>query len=154
MSDASVRHIPWESIPKEELNPLLQRRLITGEKGMLAHVYLAKGAVVPQRRWDQDPTMAIELALNRRRHVATPQQHRVAIPLRQLRDLLLKRLPLSERIDVEAQIRQGGRNHQTAVLSSEHMAKARGEARATLRVNRVLVMAPEHALSCLLGGDA
>jgi len=48
MSDASVRHIPWDSMPKEELNPLLQRRLITGDKGMLAHVYLAKGAVVPQ----------------------------------------------------------------------------------------------------------
>lgn len=47
MSDASVRHIRWESIPKEELNPLLHRRLITGDKGMLAHVYLDKGAVVP-----------------------------------------------------------------------------------------------------------
>ena len=48
MSDASVRHIRWDDIPKEELNPLLQRQLITGEKGMLAHVHLAKGAVVPQ----------------------------------------------------------------------------------------------------------
>ena len=48
MRNASVRHIPWDSIPKEALNPLLQRRLITGEKGMLAHVYLAKGSVVPQ----------------------------------------------------------------------------------------------------------
>ncbi len=47
MNDASVRHIPWDSIPEEELNPLLRRRLITGEKGMLAHVYLDKGAVVP-----------------------------------------------------------------------------------------------------------
>jgi|TARA_B110000438_G_C15502889_1_gene516483 quercetin dioxygenase-like cupin family protein len=47
MSNSSVRHIPWESIPIEELNPLLSRRLITGEKGMLAHVYLKKGAVVP-----------------------------------------------------------------------------------------------------------
>lgn len=47
MTDASVRHIPWDSIPEEELNPLLRRRLITGEKGMLAHVYLDKGAVVP-----------------------------------------------------------------------------------------------------------
>ena len=36
-----------DSIPEEELNPLLRRRLITGEKGMLAHVYLDKGAVVP-----------------------------------------------------------------------------------------------------------
>ena len=47
MSNSSVRHIPWDSIPIEELNPLLSRRLITGEKGMLAHVYLKKGAVVP-----------------------------------------------------------------------------------------------------------
>ena len=47
MNDASVRHIPWDSIPEEELNPLLRRRLITGEKGLLAHVYLDKGAVVP-----------------------------------------------------------------------------------------------------------
>jgi len=47
MSNSSVRHIPWESIPIEELNPLLSRRLVTGEKGMLAHVYLKKGAVVP-----------------------------------------------------------------------------------------------------------
>ena len=48
MSDASVRHIPWESLPKEQLNPLLCRRLITGERGMLAHVYLEKGGVVPR----------------------------------------------------------------------------------------------------------
>ena len=47
MSASSVRHIPWESIPIEELNPLLSRRLVTGEKGMLAHVYLKKGAIVP-----------------------------------------------------------------------------------------------------------
>ena len=47
MSNSSVRHIPWESIPIEDLNPLLSRRLVTGEKGMLAHVYLKKGAVVP-----------------------------------------------------------------------------------------------------------
>ena len=42
MSASSVRHIPWESIPIEELNPLLSRRLVTGEKGMLAHVYLKR----------------------------------------------------------------------------------------------------------------
>jgi len=47
MSNSSIRHIPWNSIPKEKLNPLLHRRLITGEKAMLAHVYLDKGAIVP-----------------------------------------------------------------------------------------------------------
>ena len=47
MTDSTVRHIPWDSIPKEELNPRLRRRLITGEKGMLAHVYIDKGGIVP-----------------------------------------------------------------------------------------------------------
>ena len=64
MSDASVRHIPWDSIPKEELNPLLQRQLITGEKGMLAHVHLKKGAVVPMHHHENEQfTYILEGAL-------------------------------------------------------------------------------------------
>ena len=47
MSEPNVRHFVWDEMPKEELNPLLQRTLITGEKGMLAHVHLKKGCVVP-----------------------------------------------------------------------------------------------------------
>jgi unsaturated pyranuronate lyase len=45
---ASVTHHRWDDIPREELNPLIGRRLITGEALMIAHVYLAKGAIVPQ----------------------------------------------------------------------------------------------------------
>ncbi len=37
----------WEDIPKEELNPLLERRMITGEKVMLTQIFLKKGCVVP-----------------------------------------------------------------------------------------------------------
>jgi quercetin dioxygenase-like cupin family protein len=37
----------WDDLPKERLNPLIDRRLITGDGIMLAHVYLKKGAVVP-----------------------------------------------------------------------------------------------------------
>lgn len=38
----------WDDIPREQLNELLSRRLITGERTMLAHVYLKKGCVVPK----------------------------------------------------------------------------------------------------------
>lgn len=47
MSPDEVRHFAWNEMPKETLTPLLDRRLITGEKGMLAHVYLKKGCIVP-----------------------------------------------------------------------------------------------------------
>ena len=33
----------WEDMPKEKVNDLLDRRLITGDRMMLAHVYLKKG---------------------------------------------------------------------------------------------------------------
>ena len=42
-----VTHHRWEDIPKETLSEGLARRLITGERMMLAHVYLRQGAVVP-----------------------------------------------------------------------------------------------------------
>ena len=42
-----VTHHRWEDIPKETLSEGLARRLITGERMMLAHVYLKQGAVVP-----------------------------------------------------------------------------------------------------------
>ena len=46
MADRAVRY-RWEDLPREELNPLISRRLITGNGLMIAHVYLAKGAIVP-----------------------------------------------------------------------------------------------------------
>jgi quercetin dioxygenase-like cupin family protein len=36
----------WEDIPREELANQIGRRLVTGEKVMLAHVYLREGSVV------------------------------------------------------------------------------------------------------------
>ena len=35
-------------MPKEQVSPMLDRRLITGERLMLAHVYLKKGCIVPK----------------------------------------------------------------------------------------------------------
>src|SRR5581483_2901372 len=43
-----VRHHRWDDLPREELNPTIGRRLITGDSLMIAHVYLAKGAIVPK----------------------------------------------------------------------------------------------------------
>ena len=37
----------WDKMPKEKVNELLDRRLVTGERMMLSHVYLKKGCVVP-----------------------------------------------------------------------------------------------------------
>src|SRR5262245_699458 len=42
------RHYRWNDLPRETLNPLLDRRLITGERIMLAHVYLKRGCIVPR----------------------------------------------------------------------------------------------------------
>ena len=39
--------INWDEIPKEKLNDLLERRIISGEKAMIAHVYLKKGCIIP-----------------------------------------------------------------------------------------------------------
>jgi len=48
MSNDSVTHYSWEQMPKEQVSPMLERRLITGERLMLAHVYLKKGCIVPK----------------------------------------------------------------------------------------------------------
>jgi quercetin dioxygenase-like cupin family protein len=42
------QHIPWHTIPLEELNPLLQRQFVVGQEIMLARVLLKKGCVVPE----------------------------------------------------------------------------------------------------------
>ncbi|MBV8065580.1 MAG: cupin domain-containing protein [Actinobacteria bacterium] len=38
----------WEELPREQLNPLTERRMITGGDLMIAHIYFKKGAVVPK----------------------------------------------------------------------------------------------------------
>jgi unsaturated pyranuronate lyase len=42
-----ARHHRWDDIPRERLNPLIERQLVTGDRLMVAHVHLAKGAIVP-----------------------------------------------------------------------------------------------------------
>ena len=60
----NVKWYRWDDIPKENLTELLDRRLITGDRMMLAHVYLKKGAIVPRHAHENEQlTYILEGAL-------------------------------------------------------------------------------------------
>ena len=44
----------WDDMPKERVSDQLQRRLITGDRMMLAHVYLEKGCIVPKHSHENE----------------------------------------------------------------------------------------------------
>ncbi|HUJ27895.1 MAG TPA: cupin domain-containing protein [Myxococcales bacterium] len=44
----------WESMPRERLNPLLERRIVSGQRMMITHVYLKKGCLVPAHRHENE----------------------------------------------------------------------------------------------------
>jgi quercetin dioxygenase-like cupin family protein len=47
-------HHRWDDLPREELSPTTGRRLITGDRLMIAHVYFLQGAVVPQHAHENE----------------------------------------------------------------------------------------------------
>lgn len=49
-----MEHYTWESMDKEVLNPQMWRKIISGDKAMVAQVFLAKGAVVPEHRHESE----------------------------------------------------------------------------------------------------
>ena len=54
----------WEDLPKETLKPGLERRLISTERMMLAHVYFQKGGLVPRHAHENEQlTYILEGAL-------------------------------------------------------------------------------------------
>ena len=64
MPSSSVTHYRWSQMPIERVNATLDRRLITGEHMMLAHVYLKKGCIVPRHRHENEQlTYILEGAL-------------------------------------------------------------------------------------------
>lgn len=48
MPESLVRHVRWADLAEERVTDVISRKLVTGERMMLAHVYLKKGALVPQ----------------------------------------------------------------------------------------------------------
>ena len=64
MLNEKVTHYRWDDMPKEELSDSISRRFITGDKTMLAHVYLKKGAIVPTHHHENEQiTYILEGAL-------------------------------------------------------------------------------------------
>jgi quercetin dioxygenase-like cupin family protein len=54
MDQRSVTFHRWEDMPKEKVSDMLDRRLITGDRIMLTHVYLKKGAIVPRHSHENE----------------------------------------------------------------------------------------------------
>ena len=49
-----IRHARWDDIPRERVTDDISRRLFTGERMMIAHVYLDKGAIVPTHQHENE----------------------------------------------------------------------------------------------------
>jgi len=59
-----LKHVSWDAVPIEDLNPLLQRHFIVGENVMIARVLLKKGSVVPRHsHHNEQVTYILEGAL-------------------------------------------------------------------------------------------
>ena len=54
MKTQKVTWYRWDEMPKESVSPMLDRRLVTGERIMLAHVYLKKGCIVPRHQHENE----------------------------------------------------------------------------------------------------
>ena len=53
-SKKTVRRFTWDEMPKEKVTDTIDRRLVTGERMMLAHVYLEQGSVVPMHQHENE----------------------------------------------------------------------------------------------------
>ena len=61
---AAVTFHRWNDIPKERVTDEIDRRLVVGDRMMLAHVYLKKGAIVPRHAHENEQlTYILEGAL-------------------------------------------------------------------------------------------
>ncbi len=54
MATKSVRLFRWDDIPLETVTEDIDRKVITGERVMIAHVLLQKGAVVPRHSHENE----------------------------------------------------------------------------------------------------
>ena len=50
----TAQHYNWDRLPQEPLNPLLDRRMISGEKMMIAQILLKKDCVVPRHQHENE----------------------------------------------------------------------------------------------------
>ena len=51
---SNVTHYRWDEMAKETVSATIKRRIVTGERAMLAHIYLDKGAHVPMHSHENE----------------------------------------------------------------------------------------------------
>jgi quercetin dioxygenase-like cupin family protein len=54
MTPTACRHFRWSEIPLEPVTDKLSRKLITGQRMMLAHIYLKQGSIVPKHSHENE----------------------------------------------------------------------------------------------------
>jgi quercetin dioxygenase-like cupin family protein len=54
MTAKDVTHYRWEDMPREKVTDMLERRLITGDRTMLAQIFLKKGCIVPKHSHENE----------------------------------------------------------------------------------------------------
>jgi len=59
-----MEYVSWESVPLEIMSDMISRKIVTGDKAMVAQVFLKKDAVVPEHYHESDQiTYILEGAL-------------------------------------------------------------------------------------------
>src|SRR3984893_9502694 len=59
-----MEHYTWDEMDKEVLSPTIARKIISGDKAMVAQVFLTKGAIVPEHHHESEQiTYILEGAL-------------------------------------------------------------------------------------------
>ena len=59
-----MEHYTWDEMEKEVLSETIARKIISGDKAMVAQVFLAKGAIVPEHHHESEQiTYILEGAL-------------------------------------------------------------------------------------------
>ena len=59
-----MKHYTWDGVPTEVMSEVISRKVISGEKAMVAQVFLKKDAVVPEHQHESEQlTYILEGAL-------------------------------------------------------------------------------------------
>ena len=59
-----MEHFTWDSVPLEVMSDMISRKIISGEKAMIAQIFLKKDAVVPEHHHESEQvTYILEGAL-------------------------------------------------------------------------------------------
>lgn len=53
-ASSKLQHIRLQDMPVEQLNPLIDRQFVAGERSMVARIILRKGSIVPQHSHDNE----------------------------------------------------------------------------------------------------